>query len=370
MSQGSVYWVGIDLHQESLNVAVYQDLDRDPLGERRFATQKGNLRKFLVRLHAKGEVRAVYEASGCGYWLARQIRSWGMKCEVAAPSLIPRRPGDKVKNDRRDARKLATLHRGGLLEKVSVPTPAQEDLRGLVRARESLRRDRHRARQRILKFLQARGIAYRDKGKRWSMRHRAWLAGLDLKGDAHETLQHYLFEERHRHELLAAMDDRLGSRAFDAPHGKVVSRLRCLRGIDTHSALVLACEVFDMKRFASPRRFMGWCGFAVTEYASSNVERRGHITRAGNRSVRRILTEAAWNNTRPPRESPTINERREGQPPSVVRKARQAERRLYGRWTKLTLRKDRRTAVTALARELAGYIWALWLSTPETLAMR
>jgi transposase len=366
MSQGTTQWVGIDLHQENLVLSVFAGDAKEASLERVVPTQSPALRPVLTRLGRRGPVRAVYEAGGCGYWLARRLRGWGLACEVAAPSLIPRQAGARVKTDRRDARKLATLHRAGLLECVHVPTEAEERLRGLVRARDAARRDLNRSRQRVLKLLQARGLSY-EGSKHWSQRHWKWLCGLRLEGEDQVVLSHQLTEIELRMAMRAGLDERVAARSLEEPYAGPVARLRCLRGIDTLSAMTLATEVFDMRRFRSARRFMGWLGLGVSENSSGARRRQGGITRAGNGRCRRILVEAAWNNIHRPYIGRELARRQQGQAKDVVAHAWRAQRRLHDRWTRLAPKKDRRTAITAMARQLSGYVWALWLAEPEHL---
>jgi transposase len=365
MNDGTCHWVGIDLHQDTLSVAVYRGQEAEPFAQTRMATELTGVRKFLARLDATVPVRAVYEAGGCGYWLARAIRSWGMGCEVAAPSLIPVRPGDQKKTDRRDARKLATLYRGGLLELVRVPTPEQEDIRTLTRAWESARRDRQRCGQRVLKFLQTRGHRYLARGKNWSEAHVRWVKSLQFPENAQHALDHHLAMIDMHDSMISPLASKVIARSTQEPFATPVGRLRCLRGIDTLSAMTAVTEVFDMRRFARAPQFVSWLGLDVGEFSSGAEVRPGHITRAGNGRCRRIVMEAAWNNRFPPRASPALQKRWEGQPPAAIALAMKAQKRLAHVMGKLSPRKDPRTVTVAMARELAGFIWAIWLVPSE-----
>lgn len=369
MHQGTPQWVGIDLHAASLFLVAYEGGAKQPILERDLAPDSPKLRPLLRKLGGRGPVRVVYEAGGCGYWLARRLRSWGFECEVAAPSLIPRKPGDRVKTDRRDARKLATLHRAGLLQGVHVPTEEEERVRGLVRAREAARRDLHRSRQRTLKFLLARGLRPRE-GKNWSQRHWRWLRGVTLPGEDQLVLNHQLAEIELRMEMLGRLDEKVVERSHLDPYGRPLGRIRCLRGIDTLSGMTLATEVFDMRRFRSASRFMGWLGFGVREASSGGRRHQGGITRAGNGRCRRILVEAAWNNIHRPHVGPELKKRMAGQSEMVLAHAYRAQQRLHALWGRMAPKKDRRTVVTAMARQLAGFVWALWLGEPEHLQRR
>lgn len=369
MEQGTPQWVGIDLHAKALFVAAYPGDAKAPVLEREMAPDSPKLRTLFRQLGARGPVHAIYEAGGCGYWLARRLRGWGVACDVAAPSLIPRKPGDQVKTDRRDARKLATLHRAGLLPCVHVPTEDEERVRGLVRARETARRDLTRSRQRVLKLLLARGVKY-EGSKHWTYRHGQWLRGVRLPGEDQLVLNHQLAEIDIRMEMLNRLDEEVAQRSRAEPYGEAVARLRCLRGIDTLSGMTLATEVFDMRRFRSASQFMGWLGFAVSESSSGGRRRQGGITRAGNGRCRRILVEAAWNNVHRPHISQELKKRLVGQPEAVVAHAYRAQKRLHELWVRMAPKKHRCTVVTAMARQLAGFVWALWLGEPEHLRRR
>ena len=295
MDKSTAFWVGIDLHQSDL-------------------------------MQAEAPVQAGYEASGCGYWLARRIRRWGADCEVVAPSLIPQRPGDRVKTDKRDALKLATLHRGDLLSFVRVPSVEEERVRRIVRT-------------------------------------------LDLHAEEREALSLLESELEVQLALLASADERIEQRSLEDPYAGPVSRLRCLRGIDTLSAMVLCTEVCDMKRFASASQFVGWLGLGVSEFTSVK-RKQGRTTRTGNSRCRRILVEAAWNNTRHPHVSKILRARSAGQSPDVIAHAWRAQHRLHKTWRRLEPRVGSKKTVVAMARELAGFVWAIWLAAPDLLTAR
>lgn len=371
-NKDSVFWVGIDLHQSSLMLAAYRGWAKEPEVYRELDSRGPAVGRLLRGLRGQAPVRAVYEAGGCGYWLARRMKRWGVECEVVAPSLIPKRSGDRVKTDKRDALKLATMHRGDLLTPVRVPSLEEERVRRLVRAREALRRDVHRSKQRILKFLQSLGLRHSTathKRKNWTQSFWRWLRGLKLHAQERESLALLESELEVQMALLADADERVAKRSMEAPYADAVGRLRCLRGIDTLSAMVLRTEVCDMRRFASASKFMGWLGLGVSEFTS--VKRlQGGITKTGNGRCRRILTEAAWNNTHWPHVSKALRDRSAGQPPEVIAHAFRAQKRLHKTWKCLEPKMGSKKAAVAMARQLAGFIWAIWLAEPELLTVR
>ena len=368
MDKSTAFWVGIDLHQSALMLAAYRGWAKEPEVYETLDPRGPAVGRLIRRLHEDAPVKAVYEASGCGYWLARRMRRWGVDCEVVASSLIPRKPGDRVKTDKRDACKLATLHRGDQLTFVRVPTPEEERVRRIVRTREMIRRDVHRSRQRILKQLQSCGHHYKQGGN-WTLGFWRWLRELKMHADENEALTFLRSELEIQEALLASADARILERSLEAPYVDAVGRLRCLRGIDTLSAMVLRTEVCDITRFASASAFVGWLGLGVREYTSVKRSQQG-ITKTGNSRCRRILVEAAWNNTRRPYVSKVLRARSAKEPADVIAHAYRAQRRLHDTWRRLEPRIGSRKAAVAMARELAGFVWALWWAKPELLTAR
>jgi transposase len=310
-----------------------------------------------------GPVRAVYEAGPTGFGLARAARAAGVEVMVCSPGAIPRQPGDRVKTDMRDALKLARLHAAGQLRAVTVPTPELEALRDLVRAREDLRGDLMAARHRISKLLLRRGRVYGGPGHPWeSPRHAAWLASIDL-GDrlARLVLGEYLA----CHEVLLARRDRLdrliAEQAQDEQWAGLVGRLRCMRGIDTLTAVGLIAEIADFTAFEHPKQLASFLGLVPSEQSSGEKRRQGSITKAGSSHARRLLIEAAWHYRRRPAVSLTLRRRQNGQPPAAIEAAWRAQLRLSARWAHLDARRAKRrtTVAVAVARELACFVWEI-----------
>ncbi len=369
MAESTLY-VGIDLHQRSVTMAVLCGDASQCESVQEMPTDLVKLRRYFARLLARGApVRACYEASGCGYVLQRALTKWGVHCDVIAPSLIPVRPGDRRKTDRRDAVKLARHYRAGELVAVRVPDETEERVRALVRCRETLTREILRSRHYVLKLLQARGIVY-PGGKHWTKAHWAWLRALEMPEQDKETLATYMALLDFKIELRRGCDARIERAAQGPAYAERVALLRCLRGIDTLSAMTLVTEIGDVRRFASPRRLMGYLGLTASEYSSGESERRGGITKAGNSRCRRVLVEAAWHYRHSPALSAGLRERQAGQPPDVLAHAWRAQRRLHARYVRLTLRMAPAKAAVALARELTGFVWALLRREPSLLLAR
>lgn len=317
-----------------------------------------------VQRQASGEVRFCYEAGPCGYALQRWIREAGEECVVVAPSLVPRKPGDRVKTNRRDARKLVELFRAELLTEVHPPTAQDEAVRDLCRAREDAHQDLVRSRHRLSKLLLRRGWAFTGGKKNWSQGHRLWLRTLRFEHHADQVVfDDYLLAIEQLEERLRSLEQHIEQVSQLAPYAEPVAALRCFRGIDTITAMGLVAELHDFMRFASPRGLMAFLGLVPSEYSSGDSEHRGGITKAGNSHARRLLIEAAWHYRHRPSAS-SLKRRRQGQPARVVALADKAMQRLHRRFNRMVAKgKPRPKVVVAVARELAGFIWAALRST-------
>jgi transposase len=315
------------------------------------------LAKRLLR-DAGGTLRVCYEAGPCGYALQRQLRELGIECMVVAPSLVPVKPGERIKTNQRDARKLAQMLRAGALTEVHPPTPEDEAVRDLCRCREDAREDLQRARHRLGKLLLRRGL--HSPAKAWTQAHRRWVRGLQFDHDADRTVvADYLAAIEHGEERLRALDQKLTEVSRQDPYREPVGWLRCFRGIDTLTALTVVAELHDFRRFQSPRELMAYLGLVPSEHSTGDKHRRGAITKAGNGHARRVLVEAAWHARHRPAVSRKLRERRTGQPGWVIALADRAQARLHRRYWRFIQRgKPHNVAVTAVARELVGFLWA------------
>ena len=360
MSDG-ITFVGLDAHKQFINVCALP-----PGGEERVewrTPHDGRSVRRLVRKLGKmtdGEIRCCYEAGPCGYALKRELEAGGpLVCEVIAPSLIPVKPGDRVKTDRRDARKLAELLRAGLLTEVQAPSPEAEAARDLCRARDQIRKDLMRCRHRLSKFLLRRGIRYEAGKSAWTKMHRMWLRRLEFELDTDRLVfNDYLLDVEQHEERQQTMDEAIERLSKKEPYARPVAWLRCYRGIDTLTAMALVTELFDIRRFGSARELMSYVGMTPREY-SSGVAKRGSITKAGNGFLRRLFVETTQHYRHSPRTSASLARRRRGQPAAVIAHAERAQHRLYRRYKHLTDRgKEGNKAIVACARELVGFVWA------------
>ncbi len=356
--QKVISYVGIDAHARSLVVARLPERGGEPQIVDLPNTQKAVHRAFS-RWQKDAELRVCYEAGPVGYELYRQLTTMNIACEVIAPALIPRRPGERIKTDRRDAKKLARLYRAGELTPIRVPTPDDEAVRDLVRAREDVRKDLIAARHRLGKFMIRHGRIW-SEGSRWTLRHAAWLRRQHFERAAERmTFEHYLLQVEHLANRRAALEQEILAVAHSDRYRELVGRLVCYRGIKELSAMVLLAELYDFHRFAKAEELMSFVGLVPSEYSSAGRVHRGGITKTGNAHVRRVLVEAAWAYRHKPSVGPRLKRAFAGQPPHVVAHAKKAQVRLHRRYAKLVGKGKRaQVAVTAVARELAGFLWA------------
>jgi transposase len=369
MENASTVFVGLDVHKKSVTVARLTwaaqtaelwEVPNEPRAVHRLASR-------LRREAGTARVSCCYEAGVCGYALQRQLLSEGIDCAVVAPSLVPRKPGERIKTDRRDASKLVSYWRGGSLTPVQAPTPEQEAARDLVRCREDVRDDLLRWRHRLSKLLLRRALVYRA-GRHWTTRHRTWLRSLSWTLSSEQLVfDEYLLAVELLEERLRVLDKKLHELAATAPYQEPVGWLRCFRGIDTITAMTILTEIHGLERFASARHFMSYLGLVPGEASSGESRHRTGITKAGNSHVRKALVEAAWHYRHRPSLSADLRRRREGQPPYVIALADRAQRRLHVRYQRLgfSLGKPLPKVVTALARELSGFLWAALVLTPQ-----
>ena len=361
MSSSVNFWVGLDVHKDSVTAAVFRNRDPEPMRVDRLPYDLRKIRRYFERLQAEGDARACYEASGAGYVLQRSLAEWGIECYLAAPSLIPRRPGERNKSDRRDAIKIARDFRDDRLVLIHIPTEADELVRDLVRCRETFQREIIKSRHYILKFMRRRGYIYRE-GTHWTLRHLAWirqvLAPGSLADADHVVLTEYLALLEYKLHRRDDLDRRIEALALTPRYKPLVDRICCFRGFKTQAAMVLATELGDLRRFESPRQLMAYVGLVPSEHSSGERRRLGAITKAGNARVRHVLIQAAWHYRKRPCISASLRRRQRGQDPGVIQHAWKCQHRLYTLFHRLAVKKPRPVAATAVARELIGFLWA------------
>ena len=362
MQQDSRVFVGLDTSKMTISVAV---ADEGRHGEVRFLGDIDNTPEAVRRLVTKlaGKYRRpvfCYEAGPTGYGVHRQITALGHDCAVIAPSLIPKRPGERVKTNRRDAVTLARLHRAGELTRIWVPDPGHEAVRELVRAREAAMQDLRQKRQHLQAFLLRHGRLFPGR-KPWTKAHARWLSELAFEHPAqHLVLQEYRHAIEDAEARLARLERQVTEVAAAWSMAPVVEAYQAMRGVAFLTAVTFVAEVGDVRRFEKPRQLMAYLGLVPSERSTGERVRRGSITKAGNARARRVLIEGAWTYRYPARMSRLLHERQNGVPTAVRAIAWKAQVRLCGRYRKLIAAGKRQTVVTAaIAREMAAFLWAI-----------
>lgn len=367
-----VRFVGLDVHAETIAVAV-----AEPNGEVRslgtIPNRSDSVRRLVRKLGAPEHLHACYEAGPTGYVLYWQLTELGVKCEVVAPTLVPVKAGDRVKTDRRDAEKLARSYRAGDLTAVWVPDAAHEALRDLVRAREAAKKDQLRARHRLSKFLLRHGRRPAEGVKAWTLKYFTWLKrDVRFEQPAQEaTLLDYLGEVEHAAARVERLDRAIDEAVTSAPAKMraVIEALQALRGIAKVSAVSVACEVGEFSRFQKATQLMAYAGAVASEHSSGERTWRGGITKTGNAHLRRIAVEAGWAYRHRPALGAELRKRQKSVSEDLKEISWKAQHRLHSRYRKLVARgKSNQLAMTAVARELLGFIWAIGVRVEQQQA--
>lgn len=360
-------YVGMDVHKATIAVSVAEANG----GEIRYLGEIANTSEAitkLVRQLRKGEAQLsfCYEAGPCGYGIHRQLTELGWDCQVVAPSLIPKKAGERVKTDRRDSLMLARLHRAGELTAVWVPDDAQEGLRDLTRAREDMKSLQLKAKQRLSAFLLRHGKCYGGKSN-WTQAHLRWLEEMKFVQPVQQIVfQEYVDTVKMLSKRIGALDQQLESAAGESVFWPVIEGLMALRGINLLTATTVVAELGDLKRFASAPQLMAYLGVVPSEHSSGASKSRGSITKTGNGHVRRVLVEAAWTYRHPARKTAYLQRRAERTSDEVQEIAWKAQKRLCARYKLMEAKgKLKVQACTAVARELAGFIWAIGQTMPQ-----
>lgn len=356
----SLMFVGLDVHQDSLVVAKAREGNSPAIVVETLPNDWQRLLRLLKLIAEPERLRVCYEAGPTGYDLARRLQAAGIACSVIAPSLIPQLAGRKIKTDRRDAARLAALFRAGELREVHIPEPHVEAMRDLERARGSAKRDERTARHRLDKFLLRHARIWSGTTK-WTQKHLQWIREQKFACAAQQiTLDHYLIVLDQATARVQALTDEIEKLVQTWALGPLTTALQALRGVQLVTAVTLAAEIGNFARFARPHQLMAYLGLVPSEYSTGTSRRQGKITRTGNKHARTILVEAAWNYRTRLGVSQTIEARRRLVSPEVRAIAEKAELRLTRRFYKLNLRgKNRCQIAIAIARELAGFVWAI-----------
>ena len=356
-----IRYVGLDVHKETITVAVAEEAG-PPKTWGRISNEPEAVRRMIRQLGREGcQLKVAYEAGPTGYVLQRQLMGMGVECQVVAPTLIPKSTSHRrVKTDARDAELLAKLLRSGDLVAIWVPDEEHEGFRELVRARFAAKKDLERHRHQLVKLLLRRDLRAPAGVSRWSKGYRAWLAQLSHPlATVQITLDDYRSALWAAEERLAYLEKRLGEAAQQLPQVAVVAALQMLRGVGELTAATIVAEVGDFRRFARAGAFMNFAGLTVSEHSSGDKQQRGPITKAGNSNLRHVFIQAAHNARHRPQPRARLKQRMKDAPPDLIELVAKAQERLYQRYWHLARRLGREKAVVAVARELAGFVWAV-----------
>jgi transposase len=368
-----VRFLGLDVHAETIAAAI-----AEPNGEVRslgtIANRAESVRKLVKKLGPVDQLKACYEAGPTGYVLYWQLAELGVACEVIAPTLVPMKAGDRVKTDRRDAERLARSYRSGDLTAVWVPNEGSESLRDLVRAREAAKQDQLRARHRLSKFLLRTGQRPASSVKAWTQPYMVWVKQIHFTQMARESsLLDYLHEVEHMAERVKRLEQAITEAVKLAAPAvqEVVKGLQALRGIAHVSAVTIVAELGEISRFQSARQLMSYSGMVPSENSSGGRTQRGRITKTGNAHLRRIAGEAAWSYRMRPCVGPALRKRQEGVAEEIKEVAWKAQHRLHNRYMRLgAAGKDQKKIITAIGRELLGFIWAIGIKAEAAARQR
>jgi len=361
--------IGFDQHAATTLAAVLLPGQRTP-ALHSLTSDAATVLRFTERLRRQGPVQCCYEAGPCGFELQRALTGHEIPCDVIAPALIPRRPGDRIKTDRRDAGQLAILYRAGALTAIHIPTEQEEAARDLLRCREDIRADLLRARHRLSKFLLRHGRRFTGTKKAWTVAYTAWLRAqtwaLPALTHTHPAYVRTVDEAIAR---LRTVEDDLQALLDLEPLRARVRRLRCFRGIDDLTALTIAAELGDARRFPTAPTTMAYVGLVPSGHSSGAKRARGAITKTGNAHLRRVLVEAAWHYRHKPFVGAAIRRRQGGAPATAIAQAWTAQQRLHRRYHRFAARgKPSQHIITAVARELTGFVWAALTSPSDRLS--
>lgn len=363
-------YVGLDVHKETIAVSVAEANGGEVRYVGEFANTPEAIEKLIKQLRKGGaNLSFCYESGPCGYGIYRQLKDLGWECLVVAPSLIPKKAGDRVKTDRRDSLSLARLHRAGELTAVWVPDGAQEALRDLMRAREDMKHLQKQAKQRLLAFLLRHGRCYSGKDN-WTQMHYRWLEQTKFDQPVQQIVfQEYVDTVKAMNRRIDALDKQIQSAAAASVFWPVIEGLMALRGVSLLTATTIVAEIGDLRRFASAPQLMAYLGVVPSEHSSGGSRSRGGITKTGNGHVRRVLVEAAWTYRYPARKTVALQRRAERTSEAIQEIAWKAQKRMCGRYRLLESRGKLKVQVTtAIARELAGFVWAIGQALPPVMA--
>jgi len=359
-----VYYIGLDVHKDNTQMAVMEMKSKEPVAVKVIDSDPLKVAKAILPYQREGKVRVAYEAGCMGYTLYRVLTEMKIDCQIIAPNKVFRGGNnEKIKTDKRDAVAIAWMLRRDEGAGIAVPDREDEAARDLLRCRGDMKDDLKRAKQRLLKFLLRHGHIY-ENTRYWTGKHRKWMKTLTFEMTLDKAVfEQYLYTIESIEERVARIDMQIQEIAQSPRYAQRVQRFRAFKGVDYIIALSLLCEIGDFKRFPTAAAFMSYLGLVPSEYSSGKKRKQGGITKTGNGHIRRLLTEAAWHYVRPARVSKRLAGRRVGTPETVISYADRALCRLHGKYVKLLFNgKSKQASVTAVARELSGFLWGVMTS--------
>ena len=358
------YYIGMDVHKNSVQIAVFEQTGDEPIYERRLDNDTGLLIKEVLRFSQKGVTEVAYEAGCLGYVIQRAMAKVGITCYVLPANKVAKKRDSPIKTDKRDARLIGRELRSKNIRAISVPQATDEAARDLLRCREDVGEDLRRVKQRLLKFMLRHGHIYENEGNHWTIKHWLWMDGITFVHEYEGVVyEEYRSQIRMLEERLKRLDLQVAEVAESPQYKETISKLRAFKGIDYVIALALVCEIGDFKRFANAKMFMSYLGFVPSENSSGGKRHQGGITKAGNGHLRKLLIEGAWHYTKNTLPGKRLVQRRQSSPLYAIDTADKALHRLHKKYFRLLFKgKHQNVAVTAVARELAGFIWAVQVS--------
>jgi len=359
------YYIGMDVHKEFVQMAVFEGKGDDPIYERRLENDTELLVKEAGRFARRGKTEAAYEAGCLGYVIYRAMEKAKIPCYVLpADKVAKKRDNPRIKTDKRDARLIGRELRSGSIRPISVPDSADEAARDLLRCREDVNGDLRRVKQRLLKFLLRHGHKFTEGKNHWTLIHWKWMDGIVFTHEHERAVyEEYRSQIRSLEERLTRLEKQVTETAESPRYKTGVNKLRAFKGIDYIIALSVLCEIGDFRRFANAKALMSYLGFVPSENSSGGKRKQGGITKAGNGHLRRLLVEGAWHYTKNARAGKRLEQRRQNCPANIIEIADRALHRLHKKYVRLVFGgKHKNVAVTAVARELAGFVWAVQVS--------
>jgi len=355
----SLYYVGMDVHKDSIRIAVLKDMEKETVYEATVGNDIPKIVKILCGFKQKGTVISGYEAGCMGYTLQRSLTKAKVECRVIPPNKIFKTKTDKIKTDKRDAILIARMLKNNEGDSIYIPTADDEAARDLLRCRDDIKSEMQRTKQQLLKFLLRSGFIYDKEKSPWTIAHRKWMKEIKFSHDLQkEVFEQYYSQLQEQENRLERIETKLITVAETEPYREGVARLRCFKGIDYVTALAFVCEIGDYRRFRSAAAFMSYLGLVPSEFSSGTKRKQGGITKTGNTHLRKLLIESSWHYRYRGAASARLNARREGMDETIIVYADKALHRLQSKFSRLVFKgKSSKTAVAATAREFAGFIW-------------